>query len=119
MKKTIPTRDRKGPLSRFAVPLFILLASAAILPAQTLQRAEELMRQHDDKGAGHEFEALLKANPQNAQYRVRYAQLLYRDFNQKDAQDLYAEALKLDPKNADAMLGLAQILADKDQTELQ
>ncbi len=112
MRSIIPSRERKGTSGPLVTALLLLLACTAILPAQSLQRAEELMRQHDDKGAGHEFEALLKASPQNAEYRVRYAQLLYRDFNQKDAQDLYSEALKIDPKNADAMLGVAQILAD-------
>jgi len=90
----------------------ILLVSSLALYAQSIQRAEALWKAHDYEGAGHEFEALLKAAPQNANYRVRYAQLLYERFNAPDAQALFAEALKLDPKNGPALLGMAQIFAD-------
>jgi len=94
---------------RFAAFLLVPLA----LSAQTLQEAENLHRNHDDKGAGHVFEQLLKADPKNATYRVRYADLLYQDFNVSDADKLYQEALQLDPKNARAYLGEARILADE------
>src|ERR1700722_19795469 len=93
-----------------SLALFILCSLT--LSAQTIQRAEALWRAHDYVGAGHEFETLLKAAPQNANYRVRYAQLLYERFNAEAAQALFAEALKLDPKNGTALLGMAQIFAD-------
>lgn len=96
-------------MKRFAL-LFVLPLA---LSAQTLQEAETLWRNHQDKDAGHVFEQLLKADPQNARYRVRYAELLYQDFNNNDAMSLFEEALKLDPKNARAMLGEARILADE------
>jgi len=89
-----------------------LLLCAGFASAQTLQEAETLWRNHQDKDAGHIFEQLLKADPKNATYRVRYADLLYQDFNVSDAQKLYEEALMLDPKNAHALLGEAHILAD-------
>ncbi len=90
----------------------VLLCFACGLRAQSLSEAETLWRQHDYTGAGHVFEGLLKAEPQNATYKVRYAQLLYERFNLPDAQGLFAEALKIDPKNTTALLGEAQIFAD-------
>lgn len=90
----------------------VLFCGAAGLRAQSLQEAEALWRNHDYTGAGHVFEALLKAAPQNATYKVRYAQLLYERFNPGDAGNLFADALKIDPKNATALLGEAQIFAD-------
>jgi predicted Zn-dependent protease len=91
----------------------LLLCLASSLPAQTIDRAEALWRQHDYDGAKAAFEALVKANPKNADYRVRYGQLFYERFNDAEAQKLYEEALALDPKNARAMLAEAQILADE------
>lgn len=91
-----------GCLTLFCVPAF----------PQSIQRAEALWHSGDYDGAKAEFEALLKANPQNAEYRVLYGQMFYERFNPDDAGKLYQEALKIDPKNADALLGLAQIFAD-------
>jgi tetratricopeptide (TPR) repeat protein len=82
------------------------------LPAQTIQNAETLWRNHDYDGAKAAFEALVKANPKNADYRVRYGELFYERFNAEDAQKLYEEALAIDPKNAHALLAEAQIAAD-------
>jgi cellulose synthase operon protein C len=90
--------------------LFLVCVSACF--AQSLDRAESLWRAHDYDGAKNEFEALVKANPKNANMRVRYAQLFYERFNPVDASKLYQEALEIDPKNAQAMLGLAQIMGD-------
>lgn len=93
-----------------------LMCICASLAAQgqrpTLAQAEAQWRAHDYAGAGHTFEALLKAEPGNATYRVRYADLLSERFNAKDAEDLYQEALKLDPNNAKAYLGLAEIYSE-------
>jgi tetratricopeptide (TPR) repeat protein len=90
----------------------LLLILAAALPAQTLANAEALWRSHDYDGAKAAFEALVKANPKNAEYHVRYGDLFYERFNAEEAQKLYEEALTIDPKNAHAMLGEAQIVAD-------
>jgi len=84
----------------------------ASLSAQTIQQAEAMWRAHDYDGAKNVFENLLKAHPQNADYRVRYGQLLFERFNPVDAEKLYGEALELDPKNARAYLALAELLAD-------
>jgi cellulose synthase operon protein C len=91
----------------------LLLLLSAALPAQTLANAETLWRNHDYEGAKAAFEALLKANPKNADYRVRYGELFYERFNTPDAQKLYEEALALDPKNAHALLAEAQMAADE------
>ena len=105
----------RSPAARPPVVQIVLglLLCAGLASAQTLQEAENLHRNHDDKSAGHVFEQLLKADPKNATYRVRYADLLYQDFNVSDADKLYQEALQLDPKNARAYLGEARILADE------
>jgi tetratricopeptide (TPR) repeat protein len=105
----LPRRNGFG-----AARLFIIFAllSGASLYAQSLQRAEALWKAQDFDGAKNEFEALVKANPKNADYRVRYGNLFYERFNAPEAQKLYQEALEIDPKNARAILGLAQLLAD-------
>ena len=91
--------------------LLLLLCSFA-LSAQTLERAEALWHAHDYDGAKAVFEALLKANPKNADYRARYGDMFYERFNPADAQKLYEEALAIDPKTPRALLGMAQLLAD-------
>jgi tetratricopeptide (TPR) repeat protein len=106
---TFPSRDRKGAVIP-ACTLLLLLAAA--LPAQTIANAETLWRNHDYDGAKAAFEALVKANPKNAEYRVRYGQLFYERFNAEEAQKLFEEALAIDPKNAHALLAEAQIAAD-------
>src|SRR5665213_212004 len=99
-------------MSRLRTALSLLLLGSFMLSAQTLERAEALWHAQDFDGARAEFEALLKANPANAEYRVRYGDLFHERFNPDDAKKLYEEALKIDPKNADALLGIAQLLAD-------
>ncbi len=93
-----------------------LVFICAVVEAQqehyTLAQAETFWRARDYKTAGHTFEVLLKAEPGNATYRVRYADLLAEQFNAKDAEELYQEALKLDPNNAKAYLGLAEIYSE-------
>jgi tetratricopeptide (TPR) repeat protein len=104
-----PSRTRLAPRVQL---ICALLLGAASLSAQTLQEAETLWRNHQDKEAAHVFELLLKADAKNATYRERYAELLYQDYNVADAEKLFDEALQLDPKNARAYLGEARILAD-------
>jgi tetratricopeptide (TPR) repeat protein len=58
------------------------------------------------------FEALLKADPNNATYKVRYADLLAQRFNATDAEALYQEALKIDDKNTKALMGLAELYSE-------
>lgn len=97
-----PAPKRAGQQAQPAPPR----ASAGLAQAEALWRAQNFT------AAGSAFEALLKAEPNNAQYRVRYADLLAERFNGADAESLYQEALKIDPKNAQAYMGLAELYAD-------
>jgi cellulose synthase operon protein C len=90
----------------------LALVCSFSLSAQTIERAEALRKAHDYDNAKVVFEALLKANPRNADYRARYADMFYERFNPSDAEKLYEEALGLDPKNPRALLGMAQLAAD-------
>ena len=92
--------------------VLLLLCSVSACSAQSLDRAESLWRNGDYKGAEAEFEALLKANPKNANVRVRFGDLFYERFNSPEAAKLYQEALEIDEKNAQALLGLARIMGD-------
>ena len=96
-------------MKRFLI-LFPLLAIS--LSAQSLERAQALWHAGNYDGAKAEFEALLKANPKNANYRVEYGKMFYERFNPTDAEKLFQEALMLDPKNAPALLGMAELAGD-------
>jgi tetratricopeptide (TPR) repeat protein len=92
--------------------LLFLIACASV-SAQTLADAERLWRARDYQAAVKTFDALLAANPKNAEYRVRYGQFFFERFDPQEAAKLFEEATKLDPKNARAHLGLATVLADQ------
>ncbi len=85
---------------------------ALTLSAQSLERAQSLWHAGNYDGAKAEFEALLKASPKNANYRVEYGKMFYERFNPTDAEKLYEEALTIDPKNAPALLGMAELAGD-------
>ncbi len=76
---------------------------------QTLDRAESLWRARDYQGANAQFAALVKQNPKNADYRVRWGRLLLERFNRADSMALFSEALTISPKHAGALLGLALV----------
>jgi tetratricopeptide (TPR) repeat protein len=80
--------------------------------SNTYLRAEGLWAtgQYDDAKAP--FEALLKQEPKNALYRVRYGQLFLERFNPNEAGNLFNEALEIDKDNAQAYLGLARVAAE-------
>ncbi len=90
--------------------------TAPVRTSITLAQVEGLWRNartaEDYKTVGAAFETLLKSDATNAEYRIRYADLLISRFNVADAESLYQEALKIDPKNAKAYIGLAEIYAD-------
>ncbi len=92
--------------------LLFLIACASV-SAQTLADAERLWHAQDYQAAVKVFDALLAANPKNAEYRVRYGQFFFERFDPQEAAKLFEEATKLDPKNARAHLGLATVLADQ------
>jgi cellulose synthase operon protein C len=91
--------------------LLLLALLPLALGAQSLQQAETLWRAHDYEGANNAFKALVAAQPKNATYRIRWAELFEERFNPEEAAKLYQEALEIDPKNAKALLGLAGIAA--------
>ena len=101
----------RSPAVHVALLLLLVCASSA-LAQTTIERAEALRQAHDYDNAKVVFEALLKANPKNADYRARYGDMFYERFNPTDAQKLYEEALGIDPQNARALLGMAQLAAD-------
>ena len=72
-------------------------------------RAEGLWGIERYKEASDQFDALIKQNPKNAEYRVRWGQLFLERFNANEAQGLYTEALKIDKDNAQAYLAVAQL----------
>jgi tetratricopeptide (TPR) repeat protein len=88
----------------------VLLASCAY--PQTLDKAEALWRAHDYKSAGAVFEALLKSQPKNPDYKVRYGRLLLERFNAGDAANLFQEALEIKKDHAGALMGMALVAAD-------
>ena len=81
--------------------------------AAGLATAEALWKAGDFKGASKAFGAIVVADPANANYRVRWAQLFFERFNPADATKLYLEALEIDPQNAQAWLGLAEVQAEE------
>src|SRR5207302_7082856 len=90
--------------------LALLLASAAY--SQTIDRAEALWKAKQYKDAGQAFEALMKREPKNPDYKVRFGRLLLERFNPGDAAALFQEALEIKKDHAGALLGLALVAAD-------
>jgi cellulose synthase operon protein C len=72
-------------------------------------RAEGLwgIERYDDANA--QFRDLVKQNPKNADYRVRWGHLFFERFNNEEAHNLFEEALKIDKNNAQAYLGVAEV----------
>jgi tetratricopeptide (TPR) repeat protein len=91
---------------------FLSLLIGIPLGAQTMQQAEALWRAHDYVSATTAFDAALKANPKNAEYRVRFGQFFFERYYPDEAAKLFKEALELDPKNAQAYYGLARVYAE-------
>jgi tetratricopeptide (TPR) repeat protein len=98
--------------TRLAPPLVVCLALAAPLQGQSIQKAEALWKSHDYQGAIYEFEALIKAHPENAEYQAREGELFFERYNPAEASKNFEQALTLDPKNKTALLGMARVLAD-------
>jgi tetratricopeptide (TPR) repeat protein len=103
------------PRNQYPLLLAVLCAAAALAaqtPGPTLAEAESLWKQHRYEEAKGAFEALLKAHPRNAEYRVRFGRLFLERFNAPEADKLFNEALEIEPKQANALLGLALVAAD-------
>ena len=75
-------------------------------------RAEGLWALERYQDANEEFKALVKQEPKNALYRVRWGLLFLERFNPNEAGNLFNEALEIDKDNAQAYLGLARVSAE-------
>jgi tetratricopeptide (TPR) repeat protein len=75
-------------------------------------RAEGLWGIERYKEANEQFRDLVKQNPKNAEYRVRWGRLFLDRFNKDEALGLFQEALAIDKDNAQAHLGLALVEAE-------
>ncbi len=96
--------------------LLCLAVSAVItvvaLNAQTLERAESLWKLHEYDAANNAFRDLVKAQPKNPDYKVRWGRLFLERFNSADAGKLFEEALVIKKDHPGALLGLALVAAD-------
>ena len=59
-----------------------------------------------------DFREALKAQPKNADYRVRWGRMLLERVQPKDAQGLFLEALEIKDNHAGAILGLAMLASE-------
>ena len=75
-------------------------------------RAEGLWALERYQDANEQFKALVKQEPKNALYRVRWGYLFLERFNTNEAGNLFNEALEVDKDNAQAYLGLARVSAE-------
>ena len=75
-------------------------------------RAEGLWALERYQDANDQFKALVKQEPKNALYRVRWGYLFLQRFNPAEAGNLFNEALEIDKDNAQAYLGLARVSAE-------
>jgi Flp pilus assembly protein TadD len=76
-------------------------------------RAEGLWGLEQYKEANDQFKIVIKENPKNADYRVRWGRLFLERFVPTEATGLFGEALEIDKKNADAFLGMAMVAAEE------
>ncbi len=74
--------------------------------------AEGLWGTEQYKEANEAFRAVVKANPKNANYRVRWGRLFLERFVPSEAGGLFKEAIDLDKNNAQAFLGMALVAAE-------
>ncbi len=74
-------------------------------------RAEGLWGTEQYKEANEQFRALVKDNPKNALYRIRWGRLFLERFVPTEAGGLFQEAIEIDKNNAQAYLGLAMVAA--------
>ena len=72
-------------------------------------RAEGLWGIERYQEANDQFRDLVKQNPKNANYRIRWGRLFMERFNGEEAHALFDEALKIDKDNAQAYLAIAQV----------
>jgi tetratricopeptide (TPR) repeat protein len=101
---------RKGGCSQKWLPHILFLCATAY--AQTLPQAESAWKAKRYDDANNVFRALVGAQPNNPDYKVRWGRLLLERFNKKDSADLFNEALEIKKDHAGALLGLALVAAE-------
>ncbi len=107
----------RGPArhARVRVPHQVILAlalAAFLLPAQTLQQAEDLWKARRYQDANAVFRDLAAHDPRNAEIRVRWGRMYLEHWQADDADQLFNEALELKPNDAGALLGKALVAAE-------
>ena len=101
------------PWARVVVAMLpMMLLAQPPAQRQMLDRANALWKQGNYQEAIYQFEALIKADPKNPDYRVREGELFLERFTPDKAEDLFNEALEIKPDHARALLGLARIAAE-------
>ncbi|MBC8165050.1 MAG: tetratricopeptide repeat protein [Bryobacteraceae bacterium] len=75
-------------------------------------RAEGFWGNREYDRASKEFSAAVKAEPKNADVRVRWGRLFLERFNAAEARQLFKEAIGIKSDHAGAYLGLALVAAD-------
>jgi len=103
-----PRKAMRSP--RHAV--LALVWFAAVLPAQTLQQAEDLWKARRYQDANTVFRELVAREPRNALVRVRWGRMYLEHWQADQADALFNEALDLQPNDAGALLGKALVSAE-------
>ena len=75
-------------------------------------RAEGLWAMERYQDANDQFRDLVKQEPKNAEYRVRWGRLFLERFNRSEADNLFNEALEINKDYAPAYLGKALVAAE-------
>ena len=74
-------------------------------------RAEAWWGLDNFKQANDVFREALKAQPENADLRVRWGYLYEQTYNPEEAVQLFREALEIDADNVPAQIGIAMVMA--------
>ena len=69
------------------------------------------------RSANDAFRLAARAEPANADIKVRWGELFLATYQVADAQALFREALEIDPVHAGAKLGLARVALDRFEAE--
>ena len=99
------------PWRLFSGQSSIPLSAYAITPEALVhfQKAEQLEKQKDYRGAEQEFQTTLGLDPYDSLTYVRLADIVSQDSRKKEALQLYQKALELNPKDQTVRLSMAQI----------
>jgi len=74
-------------------------------------RAEGFWGLQNYHAANEQFRLAVAAEPENADYRVRWGRLFLEHYQEADAAELFQEALEIQKNHPGALLGLARVAA--------